>query len=141
MKRLALLLLLAVPIAAQAGPVDFLKRQFHDHPLRTQLVFAGVASGVGVRGLQVCREQNVENCTSHYGAAWGTFGAGVGLNFLGVLVGHELGGKTGNAIAYGGSAAQLGWGSYQWHGGLNKPKEQADEKVDLSRISSIRVRR
>jgi hypothetical protein len=135
-KRLALFLLF--PLAAQAGPVDFMKHQFRDHPLRTQLIFAGVASGVHAYGLHECRIVNVENCDAHYGAAWGSYGVTVGLNLVGVLVGHELGGKGGNSIAYGSSAAQLGWGAYQWHGGLNKPADWKETtKVDLSNIAIL----
>lgn len=123
MKRLAILLLL-IPSLAQAGPLHWLKRQAVEHPLRTKFIFSGVSAAVYAEGLHQCRIVNVENCDAHYGAAWGSYTATVSLNVVAQIVGHKLGGKQGNAIAYGGSAAMLGWGAYQWHGGLNKPKEE-----------------
>lgn len=141
MRRLLILAsLLAFALPAEAGPLSFVKRQVRDHPLRTQLVFAGVASGIGGYGLHVARVQNVENATAHYGAAWPTFGAGVGLNLVGVFVGHKLGGKTGDTIAYGSSFLQLGYGAWEWHGGLNKPSEEKwnETHIDLSRVVLLR---
>lgn len=126
-------LLLAFSTAAQAGPFRFIKRQFTEHPLRTQLLFAGVASGVSTWGLHECRLPNVENCQGHYGAAWADQGLNVGMDFLGVFMGHKIGGRTGQAISYGSSTALLGWGAYQWHGGLNKPSEDAHEP-DLVKV-------
>ena len=136
MKTFALAIILLLASSVKAGPVSWAKHQLRDHPLRTQLVFAGISAGVYAEGLHRCRIPNVENCQEHYGAAWGGYGATVGLDLAGVLIGHKIGGKAGNAIAYGGDAAVLGWGLYQWGGGLNKPAR--DEKPDLS--STILVR-
>lgn len=132
MRLLALLLLFALP--AEAGPLSWVKR----HPVAAKLIYAGAAAGVYAEGLHQCRIPNVENCQAHYGAAWGTYGATVGIDLIGQLVGQKIGGKTGNAIAYGGSTAMLGWGIWQWQGGLNKPKEDHETHVDLSRVTLVR---
>jgi hypothetical protein len=51
------------------------------------------------------------------------------------IVGYKIGGKLGDSISYGGNAAVLGFGAYQWHGGLNKPKEQHEaSNPDLSDV-------
>lgn len=127
MKVFTLAIALLFASTVKAGPISWVKHQVRDHPLRTQLIFAGVSAGVYAEGLHRCRIGGVENCQEHYGAAWGGYGATVGLDLVGVLVGHKVGGKTGNVIAYGGSAAMLGWGAYQWHGGLNKPSRDAKQ--------------
>lgn len=135
MRLLALLLLFALP--AEAGPLAWVKR----HPIAAKLIYAGAAAGVYAEGLHQCRIPNVENCQAHYGAAWGTYGATVGLDLVGQLVGQKIGGKTGNAIAYGGSTAMLGWGIWQWHGGLNNPKEDSDAKIHPDLRSVVIIRR
>lgn len=124
-------LLFALP--AHAGPINWIKH----HPVQTQIIFSGIAAGVAAEGLHQCRIQNVENCQAHYGAAWGAYGATVGLNLVGVLVGHNLGGKVGKSVAYGSSTIMLGWGAYQWHGGLNKPKED-NAKPNLGSVTLVR---
>lgn len=131
-RSLFLALLFALP--AEAGPLSWVKRQLQDHPTRTRIITTAVTSAIYAEGLHRCRLGGVENCQAHYGAAWGTYGATVGLNLIGQLVGQKIGGKTGNAIAYGGSTAMLGWGAWEWHGGLNKPKENHETHVDLSRV-------
>lgn len=122
LKIILLLSMLGMVQSAEAGPVSWLKRQVREHPVRTKLVFAGIAAGVYAKGLQVCRVQDVENCQEHYGAAWGGYASTVGLDLVAQLVGQKIGGKTGDVIAYGSSTTMLGFGAYQWHGGLNKPK-------------------
>lgn len=136
MKTLLALALLAFAIPAEAGPLSWAKRQVRDHPLRTQLVFAGVASGIYAEGLHQCRIVNVENCQEHYGAAWGGYSATVGLNLVNILIAHKMGGKQENIQGFGGSLGVLGWGAYQWHGGLNKFDTWRENEThpDFSRV-------
>lgn len=134
MRLLSLLLLFALP--AEAGPLSWVKR----HPLATEIIGGVVSAGVSARGLQVCHQQNVENCTAHYGSAWATYGVNEGLHGVAILVGHKIGGKTGAAIAHGSNAVDLGYGAWEWHGGLNKPKGDSDEThhPDLRAVVIIR---
>jgi len=133
-KALSLLLsLLSWLPAAQAGPINWAKHQVRDHSLRTQLIFAGISAGVYAEGLHQCRVVNLENCQEKYGAAWAGYGATVSLDLVGVLVGQ----KTNSLISYAGSAGMLGFGIYQWRGGLNKPKED-NAKPNLSSVTLIR---
>lgn len=131
MRLLALLLLFALPV--EAGPLAWVKR----HPLATQIIGGVVSAGVSARGLQVCRQQNVESCTAHYGGAWASYGAGEALHATAILVGYKIGGKTGAAIAHGSNAVDLGYGAWEWQGGLNKPKEDHETHVDLSRVTLV----
>lgn len=125
MRKLLLLALCALFIpAAHAGPIAWAKR----HPLVTKLIVTGAASGVYAKGLHRCRLGGVDNCQEGYGAAWAGFGTTVALDVVMQFVGQGIGGKTGNSLAYGSNATVLGWGLYQWEGGLNKPKEVAAKK-------------
>ena len=134
-----LLLALLLPPVANAGPIDWAKRQVREHPVRTRFVTTAIAGAIYAEGLHQCRLVNVENCDAHYGAAWGSYAATMGLDAVGQIVGYKVGGKTGDAISYGGTAGVLAWGAYQWNGGLNKPPERKDnEKVDLSHVSFVR---
>lgn len=130
-----LALLFAIP--AHAGPLskvkDFISRQVTEHPVRTRIVSSVTVDLLLVRGTQVCRQQNVENCQEHYGSGTGGYIADVSLDAVAQIVGYKIGGKIGDAISYGGTAVELGWTADQWHGGLNKPKEDSNAKVDFSR--------
>lgn len=116
MKLLATLsFLLALAVPAPAGPKDWVKHH------KRFLVMESAATGsalIGAYGLHHCRQGDVERCTGHYGAAWGIFGTGVGLNLAmtGAAEGcwKNEGGKFCNILAYSGSAAQFGWGIHQW---------------------------
>ena len=71
MKRLALFLLLAAPLVAQAGP---LKKAVHAIANHVTLdLAAGTSSGLATAGTFYCRSHNpdVEGCTGHYGSAAG----------------------------------------------------------------------
>jgi hypothetical protein len=136
-KIIALGVLLLCSAHAQAGPIDWTKRQFRDHPIRTRVVTTVVAGVVYEEGLRRCRIPNVENCQGHYGAAWGEYGTTMALDVVGQIVGYKLGGKVGDSISYGSNLGIIGWGAYQWHGGLNKPAEDnwtETSHVDLSHV-------
>jgi hypothetical protein len=131
MKRFATIfaaLLLAT--SARAGPLDWMKRQVRDHPVRTKLVAATISSAIYAKGLQHCRAGDVERCDEHYGAAWGGFGTTVALNFVMIPISQKIGGKQGDALSYGSSFAVLGHGIYQWRNYETKP--------DLSSVAFIR---
>ena len=143
MKRLALFLILAAPLAACAGPIDWAKRQVRDHPVRTRIVATVVSGTVYGIGLRICRRTNVENCQEKYGAALGGYISTMALDGVAQLVGYEIGGETGDSISYGSNLGIIGFGAYQWHGGLNKPSEDENEtsnrsKPDLSRVVVLR---
>ena len=134
-RLLALLLLCALP--AEAGPLAWMKR----HPLATEIIGGVISAGVSARGLQVCRQQNVENCTAHYGGAWASYGAAEALHFTAIGIGHKIGSKTGAVIAHGSNALDLGYGAWEWHGGLNKPKGDSDETHHPDLRSVVIIRR
>jgi len=138
LKRLLLLLLASVLAAPlQAGPLDWAKRQFKEHPVRTRIITTAISSAIYAEGLKKCRV-SVENCQEHYGAAWAGYGSTVALDVVGQFIGYKIGGKTGDAISYGSSTLMLSWGAYQWNGGLNKPKEAHETHVDMSGIVLVR---
>ncbi len=128
---------------AQAGPLSWAKRQVREHPVRTRFATTLVAGAVYAEGLHRGRLGGVENTQCHYGAAWGCYGATMALDGVAQLVGYKLGGKTGDAISYGGNLGLIGWSAYQWHGGLNKPAEEKwnETHPDLSRVVLLRLRR
>jgi len=126
----SLVLFLAAPTICFGGPISWLKA----HPKTTKLLAAGISAGVYAEGLHECRLHGVENCDAHYGAAWATYGVTVGLDLLAIPISEKIGGKAGAAISFGGSAAMLGWGIYQWRGGLNKHE---NEKVNLSSVELV----
>ena len=115
MKRLLILFLLfALPV--KAGPLDWVKH--HKRFLLMESAAIG-AAGLHAYGLHKCRHNNgVEPCDEHYGAAWAFFGVVTGVNMV-VLPAVAEGcwkdghGKFCNIFAYGGSAAQAGYGIYQ----------------------------
>lgn len=126
-----LFLSLLIAQVTQAGPIHWVKGQFTNHPARTKLLTAGISAGVAAYGLHNCRStRSVEDCDGKYGSAWVIFGAGTGLNLLMIPISEKIGGWQGNLISYGGSAAQLGHGIYEWRGGTNA----LGDKVDLSNI-------
>jgi hypothetical protein len=127
--------LLAAQSSSQPKP-NWLERQFRDHPIRTRIIATAIAGAVYAEGLHRCRIPNVENCQGHYGAAWGEYGTTMALDGVAQLVGYEISGKTGNSISYGSNLGIIGWGAYQWHGGLNKPSE--DPKPDLSQVVIVK---
>jgi hypothetical protein len=115
------LLFLALSLCApqgQAGPLNFLKRQFREHPTRTAFVIGGLAAGVHAAGLEHCRQGSVENCQAKYGAAWQSFAFATGANFAVIGAAHgcwkEQNGKFCNLLGYGGSAVQAGFGINQF---------------------------
>lgn len=116
---LSILLILAPN--AEAGPIHWLK----NHPKTSKLITAGVAAGIHAAGLHSCRTRGVENCDGKYGASWGIFGAVTGANLLMIPVSEKIGGWQGNAISYGGSAAQFGHGVFEWQKGTNAKAESA----------------
>ena len=125
MKLTVLLLVLCFAPAANAGPRDWVRH----HQMATKFIVAGIAAGVHARGLAVCRSHGVENCDGRYGAAWAIWGVSTALNFIDVPLSEKIGGWPGNALSYGGSAAQLGHGIQQWRGGTNK--------VDMSKVELV----
>jgi len=138
MKRLLLLLLLTSVLAAplQAGPLDWVKRQFREHPTRTAFIVGGAAATVHGLGLRHCRQGSVENCQEKYGAAWQGFAWSTGINFAVIAstknCWKEQSAKFCSLFAYGGSAAQLGFGIDQWM------KKGPHEKVDSSLFALTR---
>ena len=129
MRLLALLLLFAIP--AEAGPLAWVKR----HPVVTRVVGSVVADGLLARGMYNAGIPNVENRQCHYGPAAGCYAIDVGLNVVMDIVGYKIGGKTGDAISYGGDAVEISYAGWQWNGGPNKPVEENNEThVDFSRI-------
>jgi hypothetical protein len=116
---LLLFFILASP--SVAGPKRVLRavgKQFQNHPTRTAFLVGGVAATVHGLGLAHCRQGSVENCQAKYGAAWQSFAFATGANFavIGATSGcwKEQSGKFCSIFAYGGSAAQAGFGIQQW---------------------------
>jgi hypothetical protein len=138
---LALLAFLLLSGSAQASPKRVLRAiasQFREHPTRTALILGGVAAGVHAGGLRHCRQGSVENCQAKYGAAWASYGAATGINFVVVAstsgCWRDQSKKFCSLFAYSGSAAQLGFGINQW----KKKGGEHETHVDLSRIAFIR---
>jgi hypothetical protein len=113
---LILSFLFAPPI--QAGPIHWIKNQFREHPTRTAFVLGIGAATVHGIGLEHCRQGSVENCEAKYGAAWLSYTTTTMLNFAVIGASNSCrkqdGGQICNALAYGGSAFQTGFGISQW---------------------------
>jgi len=107
-KLLIFFLLFTLPV--EAGPLHW----FKTHPKTSKLIAAGIAAGVHAGGLHSCRTRGVENCDGKYGEAWAIFGVTTAANFVMIPASEKLGGWQGNAMSYGGSAAQFGHGIIQW---------------------------
>ena len=139
MKRILILLFvfLITSCVARCGPISFMKHQIQDHPIRTRIIATAVAGAIYAEGLHQCRIPNVENCQEHYGSAWAGYGSTMALDVVAQGVGYALGGKVGNSISYGANLGVIGWGAYQWNGGLNKPRE--DEDWTRDRWNAIRA--
>jgi len=115
-KRLFLIaLVLILAPSADAGPLHWLRQ----HPKTSKLIAAGFAAGVAAGGLHSCRTRGVEFCDGKYGSAWGIFGAVTAANLIMIPVSEKIGGWQGNVISYGGSAAQLSHGLYEWRKGYH----------------------
>ena len=139
MRLLILFLIAALP--TQASPKRLMRAiasQFREHPTRTAFFVAGGAAAVHGFGLRHCRQGSVENCQAKYGAAWASYGAATGINFVVVAstsgCWRDQSKKFCSLFAYSGSAAQLGFGINQW----KKKGGEHETHVDLSRIAFIR---
>jgi hypothetical protein len=137
----ALLAVLLLSGSAQASPKRVLRaiaNQFREHPTRTAFFVAGGAATIHGFGLRHCRQGSVENCQAKYGAAWASYGAATGINFAVIAstsgCWRDQSKKFCSLFAYGGSAAQLGFGISQW----KKKGGEHETHVDLSRITFIR---
>lgn len=113
-----LVLLLFSCQGVQAGPIEWIKRQSREHPTRTAFVVGVGAAVVHGLALRHCRQNfGPEPCDEHYGAAWAAFGFVTGANMAMIGVSDSCrkndGGKFCNVLAYGGSAAQTGWGIHE----------------------------
>lgn len=132
MKR-SLLLALLLPLTASAGPLHWAKTH------KRFLLMEGAATGsalFGAYALNHCRATGVEKCTGHYGAAWGIYGFGVGLNYAMTGVAEACwkndGGKECYIPAYGGSATQTVWGIHEYE------RRDNAEKPNLGSIEFVR---
>ena len=118
---LSLALLLTLP--AEAGPIHWMKR----HPVATSFLAGGAAAAIHAVGLRHCRQGSVENCQAKYGSAWASFGLVTGTNFAVIAATSgcwkDQDRKFCSIFAYGGSAAQAGFGVSQWRkSSLSKPE-------------------
>jgi hypothetical protein len=122
MRSLTLVLLLSLAIPAHAGPKDWLKRQFTDHPVRTSIVLGGVGSAVEFLGVYQCRKKNIEpeGCLSGYGNPWPEVGIVAAWNTgIAPFVARGCwrdnpGAKFCNIFAYAGTGYAAGQGIYDW---------------------------
>ena len=122
MKPFALSLLLLLALPAHAGPKDWLKRQFADHPVRTSIVLGGVGSAVEFLGVYGCRKHpnDVERCLSGYGNPWPEVGlVGAWNTAIAPFVARGCwrdnpGAKFCNIFAYSGAGYAVGQGIYDW---------------------------
>lgn len=125
-KTITAILLFCAPIV-EAGPLNWAK-----HHKRFLFMEGAAIAGASIHaaGLHHCRRSNVEFCDEHYGAAWTAFGFTTGFTVVALPALAEgcwknEGGKWCNVLAYGGSAAQAGWGIHEFSlGGRH-------EKMDL----------
>lgn len=114
MRRLLILFLLfALP--AEAGPKHWIAHH------KRFLLMEGAAIGSAIvlaKGVDHCRSTGVEKCAGQYGASWAIVGFSIGANFAMTAAAEGCwkneGGKFCNALAYGGSAGQLGFGISQF---------------------------
>jgi hypothetical protein len=117
----ALILSLAFLAPVEAGPRHWIST--HKRFLLMESAATGSAI-IAAKGLAHCRSTGVEKCTGHYGAAWGIYGAGAGLNFAMTAAAEGCwkseGGKFCNLLAYGGSAWQTAYGVHEWRLGVQK---------------------
>lgn len=115
-KVLLLAAILLTTGRAEAGPLEWIKT--HKRFLLMEGAAIGAAS-IHAAGLHHCRRTGVENCQAKYGAAWASFGVITGMNVIVMPVLAESCWKNGEGKfcyipAYGGSAAQFGFGVSQW---------------------------
>lgn len=116
-KTLALFLALLAAGRTEAGPLDWVR-----HHKRFLFMEGAAVTGAVLhyKGLSNCRKRNgPEPCDEHYGAAWANFGIVTAINTIVLPSAAEGcwkgdGGKFCNILAYGGSAAQAGWGIREW---------------------------
>ena len=119
MKKLfvAIALFFTLGQIVKAGPFDLFThpvRTVKQHPVVGKILAAGVAAGVHAYGLHHCAQGDVERCQAGYGSRWASYGVTVSLNALFIPLSEKIGGKQGDVISYGGSAAELGFGIQQW---------------------------
>lgn len=128
MKLVVLPLLLVFAMPAEAGPkhwfahpLEELKHQFTEHPVRTAVVVGIGAAAFHASRLHRCRTGDFEHCDEGYGCAWCFFGVLTGAS---VVAGPAIAdgcwkdnpdAKFCNIFAYGFSAYQFGQGLYDWH--------------------------
>jgi hypothetical protein len=107
--------------AAHAGPINWLKHQYRDHPYRTAFIAGGIAAGIHAGGLYHCRQGGVENCQGMYGAAWQSYAWGNGVNFAIIASTKNCWKEQPRAFCsmfgYGGTAIDAGFGINQWFKG------------------------
>lgn len=132
---IAITLLFALP--AEAGPLAWVKR----HPVASRAIGSIISDGLLARGMYNAGIPNVENRQCHYGPAAGCYAIDVGLNFVMDIVGYKVGGKTGDAISFGGDAVEISYAGWQWNGGWNKPKGDNDETHHPDLRSVVIIRR
>jgi hypothetical protein len=122
-KLLTFFFLLCFSASAEAGPIEWVKH----HPVATSFIAGGVAATVHGIGLYKCREHGVENCQAKYGSAWISYSAVTVTNFAVISATSSCwkneSGKFCSLFAYGGSAAQLGFGINQWRKGSDHAKD------------------
>jgi hypothetical protein len=114
--RGAIILILFFALPAEAGPLNWAKH--HKRFLLMEGAAIGAAS-IHAYGLHHCRQRGVEKCSERYGSAWQFYAWTTGITVVAMPAvaegcwrdGH---GKFCNVLAYGGSAAQLGFGISQW---------------------------
>lgn len=101
-----------------AGPLDWAK-----HHKRFLLMEGAALAGAGIdaAGIHHCRKYSgsVENCQSHYGPAWATFGIDAGFTTivmpsLAEACWKDSGGKFCYGLAYGATAWQTTWGLHEY---------------------------
>jgi len=109
---LPLLLLLALPFEAEAGPhpVSWIKH----HPVALKLIAAGASGAAELYGVNHCQSGDIERCLGHYGYGKTIAAFSIGLNFAMIPVSEKLGGWQGDVLSYGWSSANLATGIYNW---------------------------
>lgn len=124
-KTVLAFILLVIAIPTKAEPNWFVRHK------RILIVVGVNAAGLGVNaiGLRHCRQGDVENCTAHYGAAWGTFGVEAGATTTFVILGeisHKNGDNLfGNLFSFTPAAFNVAWGINEWHQYAPEPAAQS----------------
>jgi hypothetical protein len=130
-------LFLVLTTSADAEPSWFVRHK----RVITVIAVNGAALGINAAGLKHCRQGDVENCTAHYGSAWGTYGAWAGVTGVFVVMGevtHKSNPVLGNFLSFTPPAYNGAWGINEWHQYAPEKDSTSSLKINPLWIGKLR---